>query len=329
MSVELIVSQFSGDLFRGRRILVTGGAGFLGSWLCEALTILGANVSCLDNLSTSRVENIMHLKKYGNFKFIKADISEYHPEGFDFIVHGASLPSPDDYMRRPVDTMLPNSLGLLNCLEAARKGSIVLYTSTSEVYGDAEIIPTPEDYWGKVNPIGLRSCYDESKRFGEALCMAYYRQYGVDVRVARIFNSYGPRLDPESRYARVIPRFIMQALRNEPLTIHGDGMQTRSFTYVTDTVNALIKMLINDGVRGEVVNIGSQNEVKIIDLAKMIIRLTGSSSKIVFTEARPDDPRRRCPDISKARKLLNWEPKISLEDGLKYTIEWFRRQLNG
>jgi UDP-glucuronate decarboxylase len=159
--------------------------------------------------------------------------------------------------------------------------------------------------------------------------MAYYRQYGVDVRIARIFNSYGPRLDPESRYARVIPRFIMQALRNEPITIHGDGMQTRSFTYVTDTVNALIKMLINDGVRGEVVNIGSQNEVKIIDLAKMIIRLTGSSSKIVFTEARPDDPRRRCPDISKARKLLNWEPKISLEDGLKYTIEWFRRQLNG
>jgi len=328
MSINLIVSQFSRDLFRGRRMLVTGGAGFLGSWLCEALIMLGANVTCLDNLSTGRVENIMHLKDYENFKFIEADVSEYHPRGFDFIVHGASLPSPDDYMSRPVETMLPNSIGLLNCLEAARNGVRVLYMSTSEVYGDAEVIPTPEDYWGRVNPIGLRSCYDESKRFGEALCMAYYRQYGVDVRIVRIFNTYGPRLNPESKYARVIPRFIMQALRNEPLTVHGDGMQTRSFTYVTDTINALIKILVNDNVKGEVLNIGGQNEVRIIDLAEMIIRLTGSSSKMIFTEARPDDPRRRCPDISKAKRLLGWEPKISLEDGLKYTIEWFRRRFN-
>jgi nucleoside-diphosphate-sugar epimerase len=159
--------------------------------------------------------------------------------------------------------------------------------------------------------------------------MAYHRQYGVDVRIARIFNTYGPRLDPGSMYARVIPRFIMQALRNEPLTIHDDGMQTRSFTYVTDTANALIRMLVNDNVRGEVVNIGSQNEVSIMDLAKMIIRLTDSSSKMVFTEARPDDPRKRCPNISKAKRLLGWEPKISLEDGLQYTIEWFKRRFNG
>jgi len=329
VSIDLIISQFSRNLFRGRRILVTGGAGFLGSWLCEALTMLGANVTCLDNLSTGRVENIIQLKNYENFKFIKADVSEYHPKGFDFIVYGASLPSPDDYVMRPVETMLPNSIGLLNCLEAARDGAGVLYMSTSEVYGDAEVIPTREDYWGRVNPVGLRSCYDESKRFGEALCMAYHRQYAVDVRIARIFNIYGPKLDPESKYARVIPRFIMQALRNEPITIHGDGMQTRSFTYVTDTVNALIRMIVNDNVRGEVVNIGSQDEVSIMDLAKMIIRLTGSSSKIIFTKARPDDPRRRCPDISKAKKLLGWEPKTSLEDGLKYTIRWFMGRLNG
>jgi UDP-glucuronate decarboxylase len=328
LSVKLTVSQFGEDLFKGRSILVAGGAGFLGSWLCESLILLGANVTCLDNTSTGRIENILYLKSYVNFSFIQADISSFQPRGFDYIVHAASIPLPDIYMVKPVDTMLPNSLGLLNCLEAARKGSRILYMSTSDVYGDAEVIPTPEDYWGRVNPTGLRSCYDESKRFGEALCMAYFRQYGVDVGIARIFNSYGPRIDPESRYARVIPKFIMQALRNESITIHGNGKQTRSFTYVTDTVDALIKMLISN-VRGEAVNIGSPHEVRIIDLANTVIRLTGSSSKIVFTEARPDDPRRRCPDISKARRLLGWEPKIPLEDGLKYTIEWFRKSLNG
>jgi UDP-glucuronate decarboxylase len=315
------------DVVSECRILVTGGAGFIGSWLCENLLSLGAEVTCLDNLSSGKLENIKHLIGYKNFRFLKEDIVHFKPRGFDCIIHAASLPSPEDYMKRPVEAMLPNSVGLLNCLEACREeDSMMLYTSTSEVYGDAEIIPTPEDYWGRVNPIGLRSCYDEAKRFGEALCMAYFREYDVDVRIARIFNCYGPRIDVESNYARVIPRFITQALKNEPITVHGDGKQTRSFTYITDTIDALIKMIATNNTKGEVVNIGSEEEISIIELAKLIIKLTSSSSKIVFTQARPDDPRRRRPDISKAKRLLAWEPRIKLQDGLRYTIEWFRRR---
>lgn len=322
---EKTSTNFYKNALERSRILVTGGSGFIGSWLCETLVALGAEVTCLDNLSSGKLENIKHLTNYENFRFVKADIAYFEPKGFDCIIHAASLPSPEDYIRRPVEAMLPNSVGLLNCLEACRKeDSRILYTSTSEVYGDAEVIPTPEDYWGRVNPIGLRSCYDEAKRFGEALCMAYFREYDLDVRVARIFNCYGPRIDVESKYARVIPRFIIQALRNEPITIHGDGKQTRSFTYITDTIDGLIKMIVTESVKGEVINIGSEDEISIIELAKLIIRLAASSSKIVFTQARPDDPRRRRPDITKARKLLAWEPKIKLEDGLKYTIEWFK-----
>ncbi|MBC7091571.1 MAG: SDR family oxidoreductase [Nitrososphaeria archaeon] len=320
------LSSFKG-FFGGHRILVTGGAGFIGSWLCDALVELGAKVVCLDNLSSGRVDNIKHLLNSGRFEFVNADVSSWCAgEGFDVIVHGASIPSPEDYMSRPVETLLSNSIGLLKLLENAREnGSILLYMSTSEVYGDAAIIPTPETYYGYVNPIGLRSCYDESKRFGEALCMAYFRQYNVDVRIARIFNSYGPRLDVNARYARVVPRFILQALRNEPITVHGDGRQTRSFTYITDTVAALVMMLAKDTVRGEVLNVGNPKETSILELAEKIIKLTGSSSKIVFTEPRPDDPRRRCPDIRRAKELIGWEPKVQLEEGLKYTIEWFRK----
>ncbi|MEM3871834.1 MAG: UDP-glucuronic acid decarboxylase family protein [Nitrososphaeria archaeon] len=310
----------------GCKILVTGGAGFIGSWLCDILVGLGAKVACLDNLSSGRIDNIKHLLGNENFDFINVDVSRWSSEErFDIIVHGASVPSPDDYMSRPIETMLPNSIGLINLLENARKnGSTLLFMSTSEVYGDAMIVPTPETYYGYVNPIGLRSCYDESKRFGEALCMAYFRQYNVDVRIARIFNSYGPRLDVNARYARVISRFILQALRDEPITVHGDGRQTRSFAYITDTVTALVKMLANGRIKGEVLNIGNPQEISILELAEMVIKLTGSQSKIVFTESRPDDPKRRCPDISKTRKLIGWEPKVSLEDGLRYTIEWFR-----
>lgn len=311
----------------GCKILVTGGAGFIGSWLCDTLVGLGAKVTCLDNLSSGRIDNIKHLLGNENFDFVNVDVSRwFSEERFDIIVHGASVPSPYDYMNLPIETMLPNSIGLINLLENARKnGSTLLFMSTSEVYGDAMIVPTPETYYGYVNPIGLRSCYDESKRFGEALCMAYFRQYNVDVRIARIFNSYGPRLDVNARYARVISRFILQALRDEPITVHGDGRQTRSFAYITDTVTALVKMLANDRVKGEVLNIGNPQEISILELAEMVIKLTGSQSKIVFTESRPDDPKRRCPDISKTRKLIGWEPKVSLEDGLRYTIEWFRR----
>jgi UDP-glucuronate decarboxylase len=224
--------------------------------------------------------------------------------------------------------MLSNSLGTLNVLEASRKHeSTILYTSTSEVYGDADVIPTPETYWGKVNPVGVRSCYDESKRFSEALCTAYHRQYGLDIKIVRIFNVYGPRLDPNASYARVVSRFIIQALKNEPITIHGNGTQTRSFCYISDTVNALIRMLPSKRLKGEVVNIGSPNEITILDLAKMVKKLTESKSPFVFLPPRPDDPKRRCPEISKAKQLLGWMPKISLKDGLRRTIKWFKNEM--
>jgi len=231
-------------------------------------------------------------------------------------------------MRRPVETMLSNSIGLLNCLESSRKSdSVLLYLSTSEVYGDADLIPTPESYWGKVNPVGPRSCYDESKRFGEALCMSYMREHDVDVRIARIFNTYGPRMDPDARYARVIPRFIMQALRNEPITVYGDGNQTRSFCYISDLISGLLKLIERD-CKGEMVNLGADNEIRIIELANLIKELASSGSEIVFLPAREDDPRRRRPDISKARRLLGWEPIVPLREGLSRTIDWFRSYLN-
>jgi len=234
------------------KVLITGGAGFIGSWLSEALVARGADVTVLDNLSTGSLKNVEHLMKFQNFKLVRGDASDFEVgERYDFIVHAASIPAPDAYVEKPVEAMLPNSLGTLRVLEASRRfGSVVLYISTSEVYGYAEVVPTPESYWGRVNPTGARSPYDESKRFGEALCMAYFRQYGVDVRVARLFNTYGPRLDPNARYARVISRFIIQALTGKPITVHGDGRQTRSFLYVSDAVEALVRMMLRGGFEG-------------------------------------------------------------------------------
>jgi len=315
---------------KDRRVLITGGAGFIGSWLAEALTTLGAKVTVLDNLSTGSPKNIEHLLHLPNFRFLSGDVSNLNvEEKYDLLVHAASLPAPDLYVEKPVETMLTNSLGTLNILEASRKhSSTVLYTSTSEVYGDAEVIPTPESYWGRVNPIGIRSPYDESKRFGEALCVAYFRQYGVDVRIARLFNTYGPRLDPNARYARVISRFIIQALSGKPITIHGDGRQTRSFLYISDAVNALLRMMVKEGLKGEVINIGNPNEITILELAQLVKKLIDSKSKIEFHPPRPDDPKRRCPDISKAKNLIEWEPKTTLEEGLKHTIKWFKQVLN-
>jgi len=327
--LKVFIKGIEKDSVKDRTVLITGGAGFIGSWLAEALIALDAKVTALDNLSTGSLKNVKHLINLSNFKFLKSDVSNFKiEEEYDFIVHAASLPAPDMYIKRPVETMLSNSLGTLNVLEASRKhGSIVLYISTSEIYGDAEAIPTPENYWGKVNPIGVRSCYDESKRFGEALCMAYFREYGLDVRIARLFNTYGPRLDPNASYARVISRFIIQALDGHPITVHGDGKQTRSFLYISDAVNALVRMMIKKGLKGEVVNIGSPDEITILELAELVKRLTNSKSPLEFQPPRPDDPRRRCPDISKARRLLEWKPKIPLEEGLKLTIEWFKRVL--
>ena len=301
------------------RFLISGGAGFLGSHLIEHLR--DHEIVVVDDFSTAK-----YFESYSNIKLIKEKIENFDTnEKFDYVIHLAARPSPEDYTKYPVETMLSNSLGTYRTLEIARKSdAIYMYTSSSEVYGDAEIIPTPEEYWGKVNPIGIRSCYDESKRFSEALIMSYYREYGLDVRIQRPFNVYGPRLREDGSYGRVVSRFIYQALKGEDITIYGDGKQTRAFLYVEDWVEATLKMLFTKGLKGEVINIGSDKETRIIDLANMIITLTGSKSKIRYLPPRPDDPPRRAADISKAKRLLNWEPKISLEEGLKKTIEWFK-----
>lgn len=306
----------------GRRVMISGGAGFLGSHLAERLLGMGAEVTVVDNLSTGRIENIEHLMGRRGFRFVEADAAEVDARGYDYLVHGASIPSPDDYVRRPVETALSNALGLLNFLRSGRR---VLYMSSSEVYGDPQVVPTPESYWGNVNPVGQRSCYDESKRFGEALCAAFSREKGVETRIARIHNTYGPRMDATGRYARAIPRFIAQALRGEPITIYGDGTQTRSFTYVDDMIDGLVRLMLSD-VEGPV-NLGSEHEVSILELARLILELTGSRSEIAHLPPFPDDPRRRRPDISRARRELGWEPRIPLREGLSRTIEWFKAEL--
>ncbi|MEM3047270.1 MAG: GDP-mannose 4,6-dehydratase [Candidatus Bathyarchaeia archaeon] len=306
----------------GKRLLVTGGAGFLGSHLVEQLE--KCEVVVVDDFSTTRGS---YLPSWVKVVRVKAEDFR-SDQGFDIVIHMAARPSPDDYVQHPVETMLSNSLGTYNMLEIARKNdSILLYTSTSEVYGSADLIPTPEAYWGRVNPVGVRSCYDESKRFSEALAMSYYREYGLDVRIERIFNAYGPRLRGEGSYGRVISRFILQALEGEDLTVHGDGMQTRAFLYVDDWVDATLRMLTCEKARGEVVNIGSGKETTILELASKIIAFTGSRSRIRFAQARPDDPRRRAADISKAKALLGWASKTSLDEGLWKTVEWFREAL--
>ncbi|ACR41285.1 NAD-dependent epimerase/dehydratase family protein [Saccharolobus islandicus] len=302
------------------KFLISGGAGFLGSHLIENL----ANeheITIVDDLSTTK-----YIQLPKNVKLIKDKIENFKTnEKFDYILHLAARPSPEDYMNNPIETLLSNSIGTWNALEIARKSdAIFMYTSSSEIYGNAEVLPIPEEYWGKVNPIGVRSCYDEGKRFSEALTMAYYREYGLDVRIQRPFNVYGPRLREDGNYGRVISRFIYQALRGEDITVFGDGKQTRAFLYVTDWVEATKKLLFSKGIKGIVLNIGSDKEVKIIELARMIINLTKSKSNIKFLPPRPDDPSRRAADITKAKKLLNWEPKVSLEEGLRKTIDWFR-----
>jgi len=238
----------------------------------------------------------------------------------------ASIASPPLYQKYPLETLDANVIGTRNALEIARKNDVegFLFSSTSEIYGDAEVIPTSEEYWGNVNPIGPRSVYDEGKRVAETYCIAYFHKYSLPIRVARIFNTYGPRLDAKStsQYGRVIAKFINQTLNNAPLTVYGDGSQTRSFCYITDLIDGLFKLLLIPSVNGEVLNLGYNKEISIMNLAKLIAKLTGSSSEIVFKPLPKDDPKRRCPDITKAGKLINWRPKISLEQGLEYTIEW-------
>lgn len=310
--------------FSGRKILVTGGAGFLGSWLCEIFAASDAKVTCLDNFSTSTGENIEHLK--GRVKLVTRNVEDYtDDESYDFIFNFSSRASPDEYIQHPIETLTTNSIGTMKILDLAKKGgSKLIQASTSEIYGDPQIVPTPETYYGYTNSIGMRSCYDEGKRFSEALCMAYVRQHDLDVRIARIFNSYGPRIRSDGAYGRALPRFISQALRNESITIYGDGKQTRSFCYVTDTVRGILKLATIPRSDKSIVNIGNPNEITILDLADKITRNTKSSSKLSFLPLIQDDPRRRCADIARAKELLDWEPKVDLDDGLSRTIEWFR-----
>jgi nucleoside-diphosphate-sugar epimerase len=309
------------------KVLVTGGAGFIGSHLCEELLKKDYQVVCLDNLVTGSEENIKDLKNNPNFEFIKADITEpinNQPSTINYIFHLASPASPADFAKIPEEIALANSLGTLNVLKLAQKTKArVLIVSTSEVYGDPKEHPQKESYWGNVNSFGPRSCYDESKRFGETLTYIYLQKHGVDARIVRIFNTYGPRMRKDD--GRAVSNFINQALERKEMTIYGDGESTRSFCYVSDMVEGLIRLMFSEKTKGEVVNIGNPEEYKIIDLAKKIKDLTGSQSEIVFKPALPDDPLKRKPDITKAKNLLNWEPKVSLEEGLKKTIEYYQK----
>ncbi|GBC88312.1 Bifunctional polymyxin resistance protein ArnA [bacterium HR13] len=310
------------------RVLITGAAGFIGSHLCERFLREGFEVVGMDNFITGSPNNIAHLFGHPKFKFIHYNVINYiYVEGpVDLVLHFACPASPVDYLSHPIHTMKVDSLGTLNTLGLAKlKKSRYVFASTSEVYGDPTIHPQPETYWGYVNPVGPRSVYDESKRFSEAMCMAYHREHSIDVRIARIFNTYGPRMRIND--GRVIPNFITQALKGEPLTVYGDGKQTRSFCYIDDLVEGIFRLSTEDGLSGQVVNLGNPQEVSIIDLAKLILELTESSSKIVFKSLPADDPKRRCPDIKKAKELLSWEPKVSLKDGLKITINWFKEML--
>jgi UDP-glucuronate decarboxylase len=327
------VKKIKGDLkrddFEEKCVLITGGAGFIGSWLCDVLTDFGAEVYCVDNLSTGELRNIDHLLMKPNFKFFNDDACTFKSDRkYDFILHLASRASPEEYQLHPIETLQANSVGSYNMLELARKNDArILYTSTSEIYGDSEIIPTPETYWGNVNPVGVRSCYDEGKRFGEALSVAFNRQFGIDVRIVRIFNSYGPRIRADGNYARAVPRFIVQALTGQPITIYGDGSQTRSFCYIVDTALAILQFLAKDGAKGEIINVGNSQEITILEFAKKVKELTKSLSSLTFHPLPKDDPRRRCPDTDKAKKLLGWEPRITLDQGLLRTIAWFRQRL--
>lgn len=309
-------------------VLVTGGAGFIGSHLCEALLSQGDRVTALDDLSTGRVDNVAHLLADPGFAFVQGDVTD--PGVWDRlpaprrVFHLASPASPNDYQAAPVQTIRTNVVGTLNALGFAQTHHArVLLTTTSEVYGDPAVHPQTEDYWGHVNPVGPRSCYDEGKRCAEALMMAHARQHGTQVRVARLFNTYGPRLRPDD--GRVVNTFIACALRGEPLPLHGDGRQTRSFCYVSDTVRGLLALMAQERVTGPI-NLGNPQEVSMHALAAMVLRLTGSNAGVRTLPAREEDPRCRQPDISQAQRWLEWQPEVPLVQGLAQTIEWFRAQ---
>lgn len=311
-----------------KKVLITGGAGFLGSHLCDRFIKEGYHVVAMDNLLTGDIENIEHLMRNEDFEFHHHDVSKYvHVPGeLEYILHFASPASPIDYLKMPIQTMKVGSLGTLNCLGLAKdKGARMLIASTSEVYGDPLVHPQSEDYWGNVNPVGPRGVYDEAKRFQEALTMAYHTFHDLETRIVRIFNTFGPRMRLDD--GRVLPTFISQALKGEDLTAFGDGSQTRSFTYVDDLVEGIYRLLKSD--YAQPVNIGNPEEITIKEFGEEIIRLTGSESKIIYKDLPKDDPKQRKPDISLAKKILNWEPKYTRAEGLKPTLEYFQKKVLG
>jgi len=306
-----------------KRILITGAAGFLGSHLCDRFIKEGYSVVAMDNLITGQLKNIEHLFKLENFEFYHHDVSKFiHVPGkLDYILHFASPASPIDYLKIPIQTLKVGSLGIHNCLGLAKaKNARVLIASTSEVYGDPTVHPQTEEYWGNVNPVGPRGVYDEAKRFQEAMTMAYHNFHGVETRIIRIFNTYGPKMRLND--GRVLPAFIGQALRGEDLTIFGDGSQTRSFCYVDDLVEGIYRLLHSDYAYP--VNVGNPDEISIGDFAEEIIKLTGTDQKVIYKDLPVDDPKQRQPDITKAREILNWEPKVDRAEGLKRTYAYFK-----
>jgi nucleoside-diphosphate-sugar epimerase len=311
------------------RAVVAGGAGFIGSHLCERLLADGDEVVCVDNLITGFADNVRHLTTNRRFEYVVADIvNSLQVDGaVDEFFHLASPASPRGYLRKPLETALVNSIGSQNLLRLALgRGARFLLASTSEAYGDPLVHPQHEEYWGNVNPVGVRSCYDEGKRFAEALTMVYVRQYRLDARIARIFNCYGPRSDPED--GRLVPNFVTQALLGKPLTVYGDGSQTRSLCYVSDLVDGLIRVMRASSATGRVFNIGNPDERSVVEFAEVIRRAAGSSSPIEFRDfISADDPQRRCPDITRIRTELGWEPRVGLDEGIARTVAWFRERL--
>jgi UDP-glucuronate decarboxylase len=308
-----------------KRILITGGAGFLGSHLCDALIGRGADVVCIDNFFSGSKDNIRHLYSSPYFELIRHDV--IHPlfVEVDEIYHLACPASPIHYQENPIKTVKTNVMGTINMLGLAKRiGARILLSSSSEVYGDAQVHPQREDYWGNVNPIGIRSCYDEGKRVAETLMIDYHRKNRVDIRIVRIFNTYGPRMAVDD--GRVVSNFIVQALRGEPLTVYGDGSQTRSFCYVADLVEGLLRIMDADGMTGPL-NLGNPAEFTVLELAERVLKLTKSRSKIEHRPLPSDDPVRRCPDISRVQSALGWTPRVGLEEGLGRTIEYFRERL--
>src|SRR5262249_28918038 len=310
------------------RVLLTGAAGFIGSHLCQGLLAHGSEVVGMDNFITGSPDNLQHVRDRAGFVFIEHNVTNHIglDAPLDWVLHFASPASPLDYLELPIQTLKVGALGTHNALGVARaKGARFLLASTSEVYGDPLVHPQREDYWGNVNPIGPRGVYDEAKRFAEAMTMAYHRVHGIETRIVRIFNSYGPRMRLTD--GRAIPAFMTQALRNEPVTVFGDGSQTRSFQYISDLVDGIWRMMQSG--TSEPVNIGNPQEMTLLDLAKRILRITNSRSEIVFRPLPVDDPKVRQPDITRARTQLGWEPRVDTDEGLKLTAEWFKKKLGG